>query len=176
MEMSSNNPQKCDPLQLAAALIDKDTLDIKEEYCTLIKPHTDDWEIAAANVHGLNRNFLLKAGEKHTKVFNEFSENFDLDVLRLSSWNIFDIEVLRRFTQRGINNLHKIIELWSFTYPYFLVNNIELPKEKVHGLTYVCDYFGINRINAHDALDDVRVEAKILKLVIEYYKAYNVEH
>jgi len=176
LEMSSNNPSVCNPLQIGAALLDKDTLETKEEYVKLIKPYTDDWFDKAAAVHGFDRNFLIKAGYDHHLVFKEFESLFDLNFLRLSSWNIFDVEVIRKFTQSGIGNTHKALELWSFTYPYFAINNIELPKERTHGLDFVCEHFGIKRINAHDALEDVRVEAEVLRRVVKHYNSYNVKH
>ena len=176
LETTSDNPNVCEPIQIGAALLDKETLEVKEEYVKLIKPQTNDWQEAAANVHGLNRDFLIKAGYDRKLVFAELESIFDFTSLRLSSWNVLDIEVIRKFAKSGIGNTHKALELWSFTYPYFVMNNIELPKERTHGLDFACEHFGIKRINAHDALEDVRVEAEVLRCVAKHYSSYNVKH
>ena len=136
LEMSSDDPNTCDLVEIGAVLLDNRTLEIQDEYNSLIKPEMGEWTSKAEQVHGRKRDYLLKVGRDCKSVISEFEKVFDLNNVRLACWNIYDVEILRRLLKTGINNTHKIFELWSYTYPYLLLQGITPSKENVHGLNY----------------------------------------
>ena len=170
-ETDGINPATLSPLQIGAVLLDKDTLLSKAEFAAYCKPGNSEWSSEAEGVHGLTRDFLLKAGDSAVKVFSLFEKSFDINNVTVASWNMFDVQILRRFL--GIEKyrgLYKFIELWSYTYPFLLMNKAVLDKDKRHGLDALVDYFEIKRHEKHDALQDAKIEAEVFQRVTLFYK------
>lgn len=169
-ETSGIDPNICNPIQIGAVLLDKDSFKIKAEFSATCKPINDDWSAEAEGVHGLSRDFLMKSGTDLSTAIKDFESAFDLSNVIIASWNMFDTEILRRLVGiKKYRNLYKFIELWSYTYPFTVVNDLHFSKERDHGLNDLVLYFDIKRNEKHDALQDAKIEAEIFKLVTQVY-------
>lgn len=170
-ETDGINPAALSPLQIGAVLLDKNTLQTKSEFVAYCKPGNSEWSAEAERTHGLSIEFLMKRGDNVSKVFNDFEKAFDFNDITVASWNMFDVQILRRFLGvEKYRGLYKFIELWSYTYPFLIMNMTVLDKDRRHGLDTLADFFEIKRHEKHDALQDAKIEAEIFQKVTEYYQ------
>lgn len=170
-ETDGVNPYTCSPLQIGAVLLDKDTFQTKLEYAAFCKPGNSEWTEEAERVHGLSRDYLLKVGDDVTKVFSDLEKAVDFNNVIVASWNMFDVEILRRFLGlKKYRGLYKFIELWSYTYPFVIMNKTVLDKDRKHGLEKLIEIFEIKRSEKHDALEDAKIEAEVFRRVTNYYE------
>jgi|TARA_Y100000310_G_scaffold192426_1_gene192389 DNA polymerase III epsilon subunit-like protein len=170
-EASSADTEICDPIQLGAVLLEKDTLEIIEKFNATIKPQTDDWCKEAEKVHGLNREYLQKAGELLSDVIEDFTACFNLDNVMLASWHNFDMIILNRIIKESKKN-YKNLELWSYSIPYVNAKKLQANNNTGHNLTMLLNHFDLSRPVTHDALNDAILEAKVFKEITDFYNSF----
>ena len=170
-EASSPDTEVCDPVQLGAVLLCKDTLEITETFKATIKPQTDNWCREAEKIHGLNREYLQKAGNLLPEVIEDFTTCFNLGNLLLASWHSFDMAILNRTIKETKKN-YKNLELWSYSIPYVRAKKLHANNNSGHNLAMLLDHFNLKRIGTHDALNDAILEAKIFKEVTNFYNTF----
>ena len=165
VETTGIDPMSDTLVQLAALILDKKTLDVCREFSMFIRPETKISESAKAT-HGLEEKALRHA-EKSCTVLKKF-QNFAPPTALLSGHNVsFDVSFLKSSYARC--NLtfpfdYHTIDIWSIAFFILGASGIKL---ETYSLSVLANYFGIPRREKHDALEDVRVSARILKYLFD---------
>ena len=159
--------------EIGAALVDRNTMKIKSEFSSLVRPYRERFDPDAMAVHGIPKDTLYKKG---VPKLSEVLDMFQLWILKagivnnerkicLSAWGAyFDIPYL----MEAYKYLHRP---WPFDRKYICIKAIarwELGKMNQPftkgGLTRCSSILHIPPIkDAHRALDDARQGALILE-------------
>lgn len=161
VETTGINPSVDTIVQLAALILDKDNLEICHEFSSFIRPESSISENAKAT-HGLDENALRNA-ENSCDVLLKF-QNFAPPTVLLAGHNVsFDVNFLKKaYTRCNLSfpfDYHTI-DIWSIAFFMLGASDVKL---ETYSLSVLANYFGIARSEKHDALEDVRVSAHILK-------------
>jgi DNA polymerase III epsilon subunit-like protein len=177
IETSSASISTAQILQIAGLMLDPRTLEIKDGFCSYIKPENwDTVEPGALAVNKLNHEILDNAPDIKL-VFQQFCAwvgkynrgNSTYTAPIMSGYNIlgFDLPIISRFCERfgpwdAKSGRQKLFNQVNFFDLYYLMlywneNNPELPKLK---LSIVLEYMGMSTAtleNSHDALFDCKM-------------------
>ncbi len=164
-EATTGKPDLAEPTQLAGVLLDKDTLEEKDSFVSYI----------AANLRGVDPKIMaisgitesdLKGAPSAIEVAKIFLDKFGDDVL-LASWvEYLDRRLLiKMFKKAGLEYKydHHYIDLWPLAY-------VELVKQNYQGglnSEAVFQAYGLPKRNHHDALQDCRLEAEVLRKIMQ---------
>ena len=193
LETTGSNPLIHEPIQIAAIVVDQQTLTVKENGVfgpVLIKPNK--WDIIqdkALEVNKITRD-QLKEGAEQEVVFKQFCDFCKMFQKKNSKWDAlysggFNVE---RFDNILMNRLcseynyvdkdgspllfHPIhsYDLLSILRPWF-----ESRSDGPNGysLSAICEFFGVVNTNAHDAMADVQATLEILKRVVGFQRKLN---
>lgn len=191
IESTSRDPYKTQPIELAAIIIDVNTLEIKEngEFSTLIKP--DDWdeiEQEALNKNKITREMLLDdkvpcqkmAIEQFYNFCKQFTRSDKIwDQLIPVGYNIcnFDNIIMDRMcVKHGIIDLKKNEPKLFHPFHFYDISLfIRIFFENTDDLTSysldnICDFFGISNIGSHRALNDVRRSYLIFRRFMQFFR------
>jgi DNA polymerase III epsilon subunit-like protein len=155
-------------VSISALLLDRTTLDQVKSMSTLVQLVPEALAQAdpkSMQIHGLTLS-QLEAAPTPVEVVTRFLDSFGADFY-FCGWNIcFDTQFLRAlFEQAGrlqdfdTFRYHRL-DLWSLLELAWLRGVIPAPPES---LSSVCRVFGIERQHVHDALEDARISAQILR-------------
>lgn len=188
-ETTGLDPNKHDPIQIGALLLDKDTLEEKASYCSYIRPTVPErlWHFAqsyARQVNGISMDAIMDAPEQVTVLtrmcetlfpeqaprpldvddpteFPVFPEKYDV---LLTGQNIkFDYGFLLQITQRvGKRDLFGYHTLELSTIHEF-VKAITGIQTSGRSLVNQAEFFGLDTSGAHDALFDCKLTAEVLR-------------
>ena len=168
VETTGINPRVHQIVSIGALLLDRTTLDTVKSMSTLVQLTPEAFAQAnpkAMQIHGLTLS-QLKAAPTPAEVVTRFLDTFGADFY-FCGWNVcFDTQFLRAlFDQAGrledfdTFRYHRL-DLWSVLELAWLRGLLQAPPDS---LSIACGLFGIRRPCVHDAMEDARVSALILK-------------
>lgn len=164
-ETTGGDPETIAPTQLAAILLDKETLQEKDSFISYIAADLSGIDPEILAISGITQEDL-KGAPNMEDVAKSFSEKFSGDYF-LSSWvEYLDRRMLiKMYKTAGL--LYKFdyhyFDLWPVAYAHLLKNGYE---KSIHSED-MFEAFGSPERNSHDALEDCRMEANILRKIFE---------
>ncbi len=152
------------PIQLGAVLLDRETLEEKDSYLTFIKQDLSGMSPEAAKIHGINEETLQDAPSPK-EVIENFLDKFGTQVY-LASWNeMLDhtmmAKLLREVDKDIYTHDYHYLDVWSLAYLYL----VEQGKGDIVRSEPTFQYFGLPPRKTHDALEDCRHTAEVLRKV-----------
>jgi DNA polymerase-3 subunit epsilon len=175
VETTGADPRVHQIVAFGAVLVDGATLEEMRSMSTLVQPTRSALEQAdprAMTIHGLTPDRLADAPSP-VEVVTQFLTTFGTDFY-FCGWNIcFDTQFLAalfqqagRYENFGTFQYHKL-DLWSLLEFAWVWSLIPSPPES---LSTVSKLFGIQRAELHDALDDARISAEILRKILHLFE------
>lgn len=166
-ETTHGIPAKAKPTQLAAILLDKATLKEKKFYASFIKQDLADANSRSLEISGITKEDL-KTAPPPTQVAREFVDSFGTDVF-LSSWNeALDrrmLEVLLKSIDLDITDYdYHYLDIWPIAYTYL----VKKGKGQIVRSEDTFQEFGLPPRANHDALEDCRHAAEVLRFIINH--------
>lgn len=168
VETTGANPRVHQIVSIGAVLLDRATLDEVKSMSSLVRVTPEAIAQAdpiAMQIHGLMLN-RLEAAPTPLDVVTRFLDSFGANFY-FCGWNIcFDTQFIAAlFEQAGRRQdfdsfrFHRL-DLWSLLEVAWLRGLVSMPPES---LSRVCRMFEIERQKVHDALEDARISAEILR-------------
>ncbi|MGA9671301.1 MAG: SLATT domain-containing protein [Terracidiphilus sp.] len=168
VETTGINPGVHQIVSIGALLLDRTTLDTVTSMSTLVRLTPEAFARAnpkAMQIHELTFS-QLEAAPTPAEVVTQFLDTFGEDFY-FCGWNVcFDTQFLRAlFDQAGrlqdfdTFRYHRL-DLWSLLELAWLRGLLLAPPDS---LSIACGLFGIERPSVHDAMEDARVSALILR-------------
>jgi len=152
------------PIQLGAVLLDKQTLAEKDYFLSFIKQDLSDMPEESAKVHGITEEHL-KDAPLPNEVIASFLDQFGVEVY-LASWNeMLDHTMLSKMLDGVgkdiyIHDYH-FFDVWSLAYMHM----VRLDRGDIVRSEQTFQYFGLPSRSAHNALEDCRHTAEVLRKV-----------
>ena len=173
LETTGLDAQKHEIIQIAAILLDRKTLKEKEAFSSYIKPAK--WkkrDLESMKINGITWE-NLKSAPSLKEVLAQFSKLFKPSDVVLSYYGgPLDMDFLRAaYAEVGMKwrfDYH-FFNLWGMFYA-FLASRGQLKNPSRHAgfsLEDLMSKFKIRSKNRHDALEDCRIEAEILRKIIK---------
>ncbi len=169
LEATGLDASRHEIIQIAAILLDKKTLKEKEVFSSYIKPL--EWvnrDLEAMKVNGIAPSQLKDAPDLK-KVLGDFNRLFNPKTVILSYYGgPLDMDFLRAaYKKAGIKwqfDYH-YLNLWGVFYSFLGAKNLLTNKKKFAGFSLedLMKRFKIKSKNRHDALEDCRIEAEVLR-------------
>lgn len=164
-------------IQIAALLLDKDTLEEKARFSSYVKPKQwDNWLPEAMAVNKISKEVLVSAPGIED-VLAQFEQVFPSDTTLLTAYNSwFDFAWIRQSYERlgkhAPFEFHSF-DIWALAYLYWCQEpRTGNPKKPIgFGLSDMATLLDITTTgNYHDAITDVEVEAEILRRLMNKIK------
>lgn len=161
-EMTKGDINLGEPTQLGAVLLDKETLEEKDNFVSLISA---DFKGRVSEKTGITQEMLIGAptqAEVAKRVFDHFGTNILLGSFAAN----LDMTMFRRImTSTGIDAEqydYHIIDLWPVSYVYLLKKGYDgsIRSEQIF------QAFGLPPRDKHNALDDCRLAAEVLRKIM----------
>ncbi|MDP2656501.1 MAG: 3'-5' exonuclease [bacterium] len=165
IEATDADTHTADPIQLGAILLDKETLEEKGVFVSYITtPKASSEE--AYQIHHISADDL-KGAPSQSEVAETLIKRFSTDVI-LSSWvqSLDNAMLTKMFKTSGYEKLpydHHYLDLWPIAYAHLVKQGYEGSM----GSTSMFDAFDLSPREKHDALDDCRRAAEILKIIMD---------
>lgn len=152
------------PIQLGAVLLDKQSLEEKDYFLSYIKQDVSGMSKESAEIHGITQNVLDKAPIQ-ADVIIEFLNKFGTDVY-LASWNeMLDHTMLSKMLSNVGKDIYEhdyhYLDIWSLAYTHMVKSG----KGDIIKSEPTFQYFGLASRDRHDALEDCRHTAEVLRKV-----------
>ncbi len=150
------------PKQLGAVLLDKETLAEKDSFCSYIYL---DMQGVPSMRSGITQDMLDTAPQR-ADMAKRFYDKFGTNIFLASFVSGFDVQHLKTImSEANINYFeydYHILDVWPLAYTYLLKKGYEgnFDSESIF------QSFGIAPRGKHDALEDARITAKILRQII----------
>ena len=172
VEASGLDLEKHELIQLAAVLLDKKTLKEKATFNSFIRP--TKWKNRQPEAMAVNKITLDMVQDAPVvgKVIKEFKTMFAPEQVILANYGgVLDITFLRQaFSKAKVSFTYDyhIFNLWGLFYAYLAKHGKFTNKKKFPGFGLE-DFIKQFKLpdQTHDALDDCRVEAEILRRVMK---------
>ncbi len=168
IEASGSDPYVHVPLQIGAVLLDKKTLKEKKHFTSFIHQNVnfpvEDW--VQKNVP-LDLSAITKAPSIE-KVAKQFTRHFGFDV-SIAAWVIaFDVAYVSQILksiglQWGKAYDHHALDLFTLAWMHLK----EAGWKTIPDSEAVFQHFGFPPRGVHDALEDCRLEAEVLRRIIK---------
>lgn len=159
------DPFKALPIQLAAILLDRNDLSEKSTFTSYIKQDLSSANPESLEVSGINETHLKDAPSQN-EVLKQFLDKFGTNVLLCSYVELLDRRMLQKMLRDvGMSPIiydHHYIDLWPVAYFYLL-------KQGYTGNINSDEMFaalGLPERGKHDALEDCRFAANVLRKVL----------
>jgi DNA polymerase III subunit epsilon len=172
LETTGLDASKQEIIQLAAVLLDKKTLKEKEVFDTYVRPSA--W--TKRNPESMKINGIaweqVKDAPTLKKVLEDFHQLFGTDVVLAYYGGPVDMDFLRaaykKIGKKFLFDYH-YFNLWPVFFTYLAVRNKLKNSKKFTGFTLedFMKEFKLTSDNRHDALEDCRIEAEILRRVLK---------
>lgn len=164
-ETTDGRPAYAKPIQLAAVLLDKDTLEEKKNFSSYIYQDMTGANPRSLEIHGITQEQLTDA-PKEAEVMQAFLDAFGTNVFLCSWTTLLDSTMLDRM----MKSIHKdimeydyhLLDLWPVIYVHFVRQN----KGNVYRSEETFREFGLPARGSHDALEDCRHTAEVLRKLI----------
>jgi exonuclease I len=189
-ETGGKNPLVCEPLQLAACVIDSRSLEIKpnSEFSIYIKPTSwDNVEQEALDINKIERKTVEEKGVNQKEAWSNFTDYVNRYNKKKSFWtapiaaghNIigYDMHIVNRMCslygpvdsktkEPQLFNGRDKLDLLHLCF-YWFESNKDLKNFKLDTLR---EYFGISGKDAHNAIVDVQHTATILGRFLRFHR------
>jgi len=164
-ETTDGRPWLAKPIQLAAVLLDKETLQEKKEFSSYIKQDMSDANPRSSQVHGITPE-MLESAPSQDEVMQKFLDTFGTDLF-ISCWTtLLDARMLENMmTSIGHDMMeydYHILDLWPVIYIHF----VRQGKGNVYRSEETFQEFGLPKRGSHDALEDCRHTAEVLRKIV----------
>lgn len=152
------------PIQLGAILLDKESLEEKDSFLSFINQDVSGMSEESAKIHGINQNDLNKS-PKQQEVITDFLNKFGTEVY-LASWNeMLDHTMLKKMLESVGKDIYvhdyHYIDIWSIAY----MQLVKQGRGDIVRSEPTFRHFGLPARNAHNALEDCRYTAEVLRKV-----------
>ncbi len=165
-ETTGINPKRDRILQMAAVIVNG-AGEILDTFDTVVKPqHPEEYEHGAEHIHGISRQ-QVENGMPLTEALEKLWALSQDKVITAHNAR-FDIGFLHAETQR-IGLTHQVE---TFLDTLALARQADTQRERKHSLGALCEHYGIELINAHQALADATATAELL---IRLLKEMNIQ-
>ncbi len=156
--------EKSLPIQLGAVLLDKTSLEEKDSYLSLINQDVSDMSEESLKIHGITQE-VLNSAPTQEEVINTFLEKFGVDIY-LASWNeMLDHKMLSKMLNSIGKDVYEYdyhyLDIWSLAY----MNMVKQGRGDIIRSEATFEYFGLPKRGKHDALEDCRHTAEVLRKV-----------
>lgn len=156
--------EKSLPIQLGAVLLDKESLDEKDSFLSFIKQDLADMNPEAAKIHGITDE-KLKDAPTPKQVIEKFLTQFGTDFY-LASWNeMLDhtmmAKLLKEIDKDIYTHDYHYLDVWSLAYLHLAKQG----KGDVIRSEPTFQHFGLPPRKTHDALEDCRHTAEVLRIL-----------
>lgn len=164
-ETTDGRPPHAKPIQLAAVLLDKETLKEKKDFSSYIKQDLTGSDPRSLQIHGITQMQLDDAPSQN-EVMQNFLDAFGTDVLIACWTTLLDTKMLENMME-GIGrslmdyNYH-IIDLWPLAY----VHCVKQGKGELFNSNAIFAEFGLSDRGHHDALEDCHHTAEVLRKLV----------
>lgn len=195
-ETGSRNPYKTQPIQLAAVVLDARKLEVRDEYCSLIKPEIDpkvcaklgvdplEDEAMAINKKDVNELVLAPSPKMVWSNFTEFvnrhnpkKDEWTAPIMAGANIYGFDDIIINRLAEQygSYDEETRRCTLFNKIHKYDLLHDFFRWFENKYtikrlSMNAMREMLGMDASNAHDALQDCRDGAKILTRFINLYR------
>ena len=156
---------KSEPTQLGAVLLDKVTLEEKDHFLSYIAiERPEDFTKEAVAISGITAEMIADAPSR-TDVVDSFIKQFGAEVF-LASWNSsFDQAMLSLLLKSVDKDLffydYHYLDIWPIAYTYLCCRG----RGDIIRSEATFNYFGQTARGQHDALDDCRRTAEVLRKI-----------
>jgi DNA polymerase III epsilon subunit-like protein len=152
------------PIQLGAILLDKESLEEKDSFLSFINQDVSGMSEESAKIHGITQNDLNKS-PKQQEVITDFLNKFGTEVY-LASWNeMLDHTMLKKMLESVDKDIYvhdyHYIDIWSIAY----MQLVKKGRGDIVRSEPTFRHFGLPARNAHNALEDCRHTAEVLRKV-----------
>ena len=152
------------PIQLGAVLLDKQNLEEKDSFISLIRQDVSDMSDESAKIHGITQDSLNEAPDQK-EVIADFLNKFGTEVY-LASWNeMLDHTMLKKMLESVGKDIYEhdyhYLDVWSLAYLYL----VKIGRGDTIKSEPTFQYFGLPPRTSHDALEDCRHTAEVLRKV-----------
>lgn len=152
------------PIQLGAVLLDKQTFKEKDSFLSFIKQDLTYMHPEAAKIHGITEA-ILEGAPSSNEVVEKFLEQFGTDVY-LASWNEMLDHIMLKKMLYGVGkdiytHDYHYLDVWSLAYMYL----VKQGRGDIIKSEPTFQHFGLPARQAHDALEDCRHTAEVLRKV-----------
>ncbi|HMS92153.1 MAG TPA: 3'-5' exonuclease [Candidatus Saccharibacteria bacterium] len=164
-ETTDGRPNMAAPIQLAAVLLDKETLVEKKHFSSYIHQDLTDANPRSTKVHGITQE-MLEGAPSQDEVMQKFLDEFGTDLF-ISCWTtLLDTRMLENMMSSIGHDLmeydYHILDLWPIIYIHFVRQN----KGEVYRSEETFREFGLPSRGSHDALEDCRHSAEVLRKIV----------
>lgn len=172
LETTGLDSSRQEIIQLAAVLLDKKTLKEKEVFNTFVKPsHWGKRDPESMKVNGIAWD-QVKGAPTLKKALADFHQLFGTDVVLAYYGGPVDMDFLRaayKKVNRRFEFDYHYFNLWPVFFTYLAKRNKLKNAKKFTGFTLedFMKEFKIKSENRHDALEDCRIEAEILRKILK---------
>jgi DNA polymerase III alpha subunit (gram-positive type) len=168
-EVTGFDFEKDESVQVGILLLDKKTLEEKKYFVSWIKPKQAlNVELPGfiwANIKEQEIQEIRKASPEDV-VAKQIS-NFLPDEYILCAWNVtFDYMFWKKILSHVDKNIHaaKLLDLWSLAQVNLLNDD---SYTGTYGSESVFQHFGVKPREKHDGLEDCRIEAMVLRKLLD---------
>ncbi len=152
------------PIQLGAVLLDKNSLDEKDSFLSLINQDLSGMSEESSKIHGITQKDLNKAPGQQD-VITDFLDKFGTEVY-LASWNeMLDhsmlVKMLKSIGKDIYEHDYHYIDIWSVAY----IHLVKQGRGDIVRSEPTFQHFGLPARKVHDALEDCRHTAEVLRKV-----------
>lgn len=172
--LSTNKSKIVQAAYMVIDVYDDGTERIISKYSSFCLPDMadEDWEEKgckiALSVNGTSREFLQEF-KAEVEVVSDIIDNFDFykpDIICGQNVKAYDMNILNS----RISELKIVSRIYNTDYPCYdtklKCKDIDGTIEKSN-LSYLCNHFGIQQLNAHCAMDDVECTWKVAKALMK---------
>ncbi len=164
-ETTDIDPLVAEPIQLAAILLDKETLEEKNSFSSFISADLSYASSEALKINGITQEMLASAPSPK-EVAQSFIDKFGFEPI-LSSWVEFlDRRMLEKLLASVDVSITKYdyhyLDLWPIAYTYLLKNGYSGSTRSESMFTA----FQLTPRGNHDALEDCRKAAEVFRKIM----------
>jgi DNA polymerase III alpha subunit (gram-positive type) len=190
-ETGSRYPETCEPIQLAACVLDSRTLKVKpdSEFQIYMRPEDDAWEKLEKEALDKNKITVELLKEKgvpqkqawesfvnYVKKYNRKGSVFTAPIPAGHNIIAFDLPIINRLCRKygnvdkdgnpNIFHMRDKIDLMYIAFLFF--ENKDEPGK--YNQDMLCDYLGVDRTNSHNAVNDVKNCAMMIQRFMKYFR------
>lgn len=197
LETSGIDPYSCEPLEIAAIMVDIQTWTPKENGQfgpILVKPSSwDNVSQKALDVNQLTKEEIMDSGLEQNIAIKQFVDFCRSFAKTSSKW---DAPYSGGYNVRGYDNIimnrmcqeHKYVDKDNsqlLFHPSVCFDLMDLMRfwffniddgPSGYSLTAVCEFFGVKTDNAHEAMADVKMVVTLLKRMMDFHKKLNAKY
>jgi DNA polymerase-3 subunit epsilon len=161
LETTGLDPAVDSPVQLASCLLSRQELREEAHFCSYVRPESE-MSVGAARIHGLSATTLARAPSL-ADVVADFADYAPTDAIVCGHNVGFDVAFLKMAYKRVGRPYpfdYHTLDLWSVAFFVLGAQGVSLPA---YDLNSLCSLYSLKRGTKHDALEDVRATASVLR-------------